>query len=157
MSNEYEDPVKAAVKDLIVGFGVLEGLWIYAGVNPFKEILNAFAPLLAGIGYSGYIWAANFILFFLIPLAQIILVHNWGGVLGLFALLLAFIGGIFIGSEIGILTIFLGIGLGFVSFSMNNKITLSDVIELLRDTIGFFRKIQVILFPGVPADYPNIQ
>lgn len=32
-------------KELIIGFGFLEGLWIYAGLNPMSEIAKAFSSI----------------------------------------------------------------------------------------------------------------
>ena len=43
MTQTDEDPIKTLVKDLIIGFGFLEGFWIYAEVNTVSEIINAFS------------------------------------------------------------------------------------------------------------------
>ena len=121
-----EEVTEAAVKDLIIGFGVVEGLWIYAGVNPIQEILNAFAPLLQGTQFEWYNVFAWILLFIVVPIFQILMTYNWGGMIGLLALLLAFIGGIFIGNIVGILLAFAGVIVGYYSFSSDNKISFSD-------------------------------
>lgn len=70
---------------------------------------------------------------FLITLAQIIAIYVFGGVVGLVALLLAFLGGIFIGTGVfGILSVIVAFFIGWWSFSMEEKITFQDVIEMFK-------------------------
>jgi hypothetical protein len=117
------------VKELILGFGFLEGLWIYAGVNPFSEIAKAFSRIAPeGISFN---WFST-ILFFL-AVIQILLVYIYGGVVGLVALLLAFLGGIFIGNGLlGIVLVVIAFFLALWAFSMEDKITIKDIIELFK-------------------------
>jgi len=116
-------------KELILGFGFLEGLWIYAGVNPTTEIANAFSELAPEGMFSGWFPLA---LFFL-TLIQIGLVYTYGGVIGLLALVLAYLGGIFIGTgSLGIILVVMAFFLGFYSFKMKNKITISDMIKFFK-------------------------
>ncbi|WP_300606833.1 hypothetical protein [Methanohalophilus sp.] len=112
-----EDTVNIAVKELIVGFGAAEGLWIHTGVNPLEEILNAFTPLLQGTHFEYCVTLSWILIFVIIPIFQILLTYAWGGILGLLALLMAFIGGIFISNIVGIFLVFAGILLGIYSFS----------------------------------------
>ena len=116
-------------KELIIGFGFLEGLWIYAGVNPMSEIANAFSKIAPEGMFSGFFPLA----LFLVTIAQIVAVYVFGGVIGLIALLLAFLGGIFIGTGmLGIILVIVAFFLGWWSFSMEEKITFPDVIEMFR-------------------------
>ena len=135
-----EEVTKAAVKDLIIGFGVAEGLWIYAGVNPIEEILNAFIPLLQGTQFEWYGPFSWVMLFIVVPIIQILLTYNWGGMLGILALLMAFISGIFIGNIVGILLAFAAVGLGYYSFLSDKKISFSDFISAISDIIDYFRR-----------------
>ena len=118
------------VKDLIILFGAAEGLWIHAGVNPLEEALNAFISLLQGTQFELQGVLSWIILFVIVPVIQILMTYGYGGILGLLALLMAFIGGIFISSIIGIFLIFAAIALGLYSFSSEEKICLSDIIFL---------------------------
>ncbi len=135
MTNE-EDPVKVLVKDLIVGFGFVEGLWIYAKVNPMSEIVKAFSDLMPDKRYS----ILFELILFLATIIQIGAVYHYGGVIGLIALLSAFLGGIFIGNAmVGIILLLVGFGLGYLAFSMEEKITFLDVIDFFREVYGWFR------------------
>ena len=82
-----------ALQELIVGCGFLGGLWIYVGVNPETEILRAFTDLIPGTS-SIWFWLGSILL----TVAPIWATWYIGGVCGLVALLLAFVGGIFIAS-----------------------------------------------------------
>ncbi|WP_407283206.1 hypothetical protein V7O61_14475 [Methanolobus sp. WCC1] len=128
MSNT-EDTTVIAVKELVIGFGAAEGLWINAGVNPLGEVLNVFISLLQGSQFEWYGPFSWILLFVVLPIIQVLIVYAWGGVLGLLALIMAFIGGIFISSIIGIFLIFVAIGLGLYSFSSEDKIYLSDIVS----------------------------
>ena len=95
-----------ALQEIIICSGFLGGLWIYAGVNPETEILKAFTDLVPGIS-SILFWAVSIILM----VAPIWSAWRIGGVFGLVALLLAFLGGIFIGS-IGIWLLIIALIMG---------------------------------------------
>lgn len=71
------------------------------------------------------------IIFIIIPLVQIFITYCIGGVIGLIALVFAFLGGIFIYSIIGILLVSIGIILGFYSFSTEKKISFLDIYDLV--------------------------
>ena len=95
-----------ALQELIICSGFLGGLWIYAGVNPETEILKAFTDLVPGIS-SVLFWVVSIVL----TVAPIWSAWHIGGVCGLVALLLAFLGGIFIGS-IGIWLLIIALVIG---------------------------------------------
>ncbi len=117
------------VKELIIGFGFVEGLWIYAGVNPMSEIARAFSKIAPEGMFSGV-----FPLILIgITLIQILLVYVYGGVIGWIALILAFLGGIFIGTGVlGIVLVVIAFFLGLWAFSMEDKITIQDIIKLFK-------------------------
>jgi hypothetical protein len=123
-----EDLPENLVKELIIGFGFLEGLWIYAGINPLSEIAKAFSSIAPEGMFSGIFP----LILVLITIGQIIAVYIFGGVIGLIALLLAFLGGIFIGTGFGIILVIIAFFLGLWAFSMEEKITIQDVIELFK-------------------------
>lgn len=84
------------IKELVIGWGFLSGLWIYAGVDPEAVVIGAFANVLQELG-SPYGW-----ILWLLPIASTIgsAITAWvmGGSLGIISIVLAFLGGIFIGS-----------------------------------------------------------
>ncbi len=126
---EKEKLPKDLTKELIIGFGFLEGLWVYAGVNPMSKIAKTFSSVASKGMFSG-IFPLVLILLLII---QIVAVYAFGGVIGLIALLLAFLGGIFIGTRVlGIILVIIAFFLGVWAFSMKDKITIQDVIELFR-------------------------
>ena len=133
-SMEKKEITENLVKELIIGFGFLEGLWIYAGVNPMSEIAKAFSSIAPEGMFSGFFPLA----LILLTIVQIILVYVYGGVIGWIALLLAFLGGIFIGTGMfGIILVIVAFFLGLWSFSMEKKITIMDVVEFFQEV---FRK-----------------
>lgn len=135
-----DEITKSAVKDLIIGFGFLEGLWINAKVNPFEKILNSLTQLLKGTQFEWYNTFLWMVLFIIVPTIQIIMTYRWGGMLGLLSLVMAFIGGIFIKDIIGVLLVFSAVILGYYSFASDKKITIDECIEFISDVIGYFKK-----------------
>jgi hypothetical protein len=116
------EQIKKAVQHFIIYFGLLEGIWINTGVNPFLESLNALALLLENTNYAWCIDAARFVWFFVVPLVQIGAIYVFGGILGCLALIIVFVGGILITSEIGVFMAIGGILLAYYAFSSEKKI-----------------------------------
>ena len=117
------------VKELIIGFGFVEGLWIYAGINPMSEIAKAFSSLTPQGNFFGWFTP---ILFFL-TIIQVLLVYIYGGVFGLLALLFAYLGGIFIGKGVlGIIFVIIAFFVGYWSFKTDKKISILDIVEIFR-------------------------
>lgn len=81
------------LQELILLFGFLNGLWIYAGVNPDTEILKAFTDLVPEMS-SELFWIVVLIST-VVPVWVTWVISKW---LGLLAVLLAFVGGVFIES-----------------------------------------------------------
>lgn len=93
------------MQEFVVSLGFLSGLWIYDGIDPTAEIVKAFSITVPEM--SGLLW-------FLVVASTIISIwgaYSMGGKLGLLAVFLAFLGGIFIGSW-GILLLVAGMILG---------------------------------------------
>jgi len=82
------------LRELIVGFGFLEGLWLAVGINPENEILKAFTSVLIELKASGwYIFLLN-ILPIIATVGTLFLIYQLGGRLGLVAVGCAFFGGL---------------------------------------------------------------
>jgi len=91
---------EAFTQEFVLLFGFLSGLWIYAGVNPeaeiakpFIEVINSLIPG-TGAGLSFLYWIVSAIL----TIGSFWSSYTIGDKVGLIAVVLAFIGGIFIGS-----------------------------------------------------------
>lgn len=130
MNGKSQNLPEMLVKELIFGFGFLEGLWIHFKINPLSEIVLALSKL-APEGMFSF-WWFNLIMI-LLAIAQILLVYQFGGVIGWLALLLAFLGGIFIEVKMsGIILIIIAFFLGLWAFSMKPKLMIKDAIEFFR-------------------------
>ncbi len=87
---------EVTLKELITGFGFLEGLWLAVGINPEAEILNAFTNILVNLGVdTGSIFLLT-ILPIIILIVTILTVYSVGGKLGMIAVGCAFLGGLLI-------------------------------------------------------------
>lgn len=104
------------IKEVIIGIGVAEGMWINVGVNPFEEALNVFISLLYGTEFEWY-GPITKILLLIVSISQIVLIAALGRTLGLLALLIAFVGGIYIDSLFGIALVFLALYIGLRAIS----------------------------------------
>ena len=81
------------VKELVVGFGFLEGIWIAAGVNPEGEVINAFIQSLQSLeAPASYIFIMK-ILPIISLIATLIWIYKLVGKLGFIAIAFAFLGG----------------------------------------------------------------
>lgn len=103
------------VQEFVLGFGFLSGLWIHVGVNPESEIVKAFAQVAEELAPS----SGFSLIFWLIPVIALVasitgsyFISGW---FGLVALGLAFAGGIFIDSTLGVILLVVGVLLGFVA------------------------------------------
>ena len=93
--------------EFVILFGFLNGLWIYAGVNPEAEILKAFTDLVPGMS-SVFFWLITII----VTVGTIAVAFKIGKWWGLTAILAAFLGGVFIESW-GIWSLLIGVGIGW--------------------------------------------
>jgi len=106
----------AFVKELVIGFGFLNGLWIHIGFNPEDAISQALLQILKSFSPST---ASTVGLGLLIASIAILIVSVWasyriGGIIGLVAVILGFIGGILLGG-VGIFILIVGVILGGVA------------------------------------------
>lgn len=103
------------VQEFVLGFGFLSGLWIHVGVDPETEVIKAFAQIINQLapssGFSLIFWLIPIVVF-IVSIAGSFLI---GQLLGLIAVGLAFLGGVFISSIIGIVLLIAGIILGFIA------------------------------------------
>ena len=100
------------VQEFVIGLGFLSGLWIYAGIDPTAEIVKSLSLIVPEM--SGLLW-------FLVITSTIISIWGafyMGGKLGLVAVFLAFLGGIFAGSW-GILLLMIGMILGPIAVTQS--------------------------------------
>ena len=83
----------------------MEGFWIYAKVNPYEEVIKAVSSLSPNNNYILTFHLASVV----VNVLYVALVYGLGEIIGLIALALAFLGGIFIGKGIfGVTLVFSG-------------------------------------------------
>ncbi|GIU70192.1 MAG: hypothetical protein KatS3mg002_1428 [Candidatus Woesearchaeota archaeon] len=85
---------KSIVKNLVIGFGFLNGVWFSIGINPEDEIITFIQPILSKL----HPWIN--ILFIILPGLLLIgtfytlfSIYKKGGIFGSLAVLIAFIAG----------------------------------------------------------------
>lgn len=87
---------KITLKELITGFGFVEGIWLAVGINPESEVLNALTNILVNQGVdTGSIFLLQ-ILPIIVLLGTIFTVYIVGGKLGMIAVGCAFVSGLLI-------------------------------------------------------------
>ncbi len=87
---------EVTLKELITGFGFVEGIWLAVGVNPESEVLNALTDILVNLGVdTGSIFLLQ-ILPIIVLLGTIFTVYSVGGKLGMVAVGCAFVSGLLI-------------------------------------------------------------
>ncbi|APH38227.1 hypothetical protein [Methanohalophilus halophilus] len=110
------------IREFIVGLGFVSGLWIAVGINPESLIIEQ----LVKIGNT-LTPKHNFGFLLILPsittLISIISAWFYGGVLGMIAILLAFISGILIIHFTMIASVFLMLSLLLASLSVDNNYT----------------------------------
>lgn len=105
------------LKEFVVLFGFLSGVWVAVGVNPTATLLDVLAGFVRGLVSFGFVE----IVFSFLPLAflvgMLILIHRKGGVVGLLAVAAAFLGGAQIVSNptASLILLAVALGLGFVA------------------------------------------
>ncbi len=105
-------------KQLVIGFGFIEGLWIAAGTNPENEIIKSFIKIFQDLGVSPiYIFIMK-VLPIIALIVTLFLIYEKGGKLGLIAVSLAFLGGIlFLNfTIIGLILTAIGVVIGYKAF-----------------------------------------
>lgn len=106
---------KSFVQEFVLGFGFLSGLWIYIGINPESVLINTLSDLINSISPNPMYSFAFWIIPIIATVASLAWSYFLGGWLGLVAVGLAFLGGIFIGSTFGIILLIAAIIVGFAA------------------------------------------
>jgi hypothetical protein len=105
-----------SLRQLIVSFGFLEGVWLAIGLRPTEAVFDLLSKFLL-IFFSN-----NFILVFFLKilpvtifLLSLYLIYRLGGLLGFFAVSIAFISGLLIFSApfAAVIFLILALGIGF--------------------------------------------
>ena len=115
--NKKAQVQEVTLRELITGFGFIEGLWLAVGINPEAEILKAFTGLLIDLkAGAGYIFLLN-ILPIIAFIGTLFLIYYLGGKLGLAAVACAFLGGllILITPILSVILIIVGLGIGSIA------------------------------------------
>lgn len=101
------------VQEFVLSFGFLSGLWIHVGIDPEEEMSKALLSVLKTLNPA--LDLSTSLLFWLLPIIIVILSilgsYAIGGLIGLIAVGLAFIGGVFIES-FGVWFLIIGVILG---------------------------------------------
>ena len=103
-----------SLRELIIGFGFLSGIWLAVGIDPTSEILGAFTDILNNLEINiGYIFLLQ-VLPILLFIFFMILIYRRGGKLGLVAVACAFLGGLLILTIpiLSVILLFSGLGIG---------------------------------------------
>jgi hypothetical protein len=104
------------VQEFVVGFGFLSGLFLSIGINPenmiIESLIKALSEINPDVGSIGLLFT---ILGILIAIFTLLAAYSIGGTVGVVALSIAFIGGIFYYSIIGWILLLAGMFLGLIA------------------------------------------
>lgn len=106
------------LKEFVVLFGFLNGVWVAVGVNPGATLLGTLEGfLVALVGASGPLLFAFALLPAVLTVGALFLILRRGGWLGLVAVLTAFLGGVQVVSNPAASLVLLGVAfaLGYVA------------------------------------------
>lgn len=114
---------KVFVQESVVGFGFLSGLFLQAGVDPEGAILSAFWDVLVEFepGLEPFRAIALAGLALISAVIELGIAYAVGRWLGIAAVALAFVGGVFIEASFGAWFLLAGIGLGFIAPSTGGR------------------------------------
>jgi hypothetical protein len=112
------------IKEIIVGFGFLNGLWFALGTSPETEILgfiNRYVNLMPEI-LQKLLWAIPFILM-AGTIITIISIYRRGRILGIIAVVLAFLSGAIVLKywKISLIILLISIIIGLIGFRQKKK------------------------------------
>lgn len=107
------------VKEYVVGFGFLSGIFLAVGVDPKGEIFKNLSNLLAQYNQDLAAWYTIIfgIISFLILILTILYAYGAGGLIGIAAIIFAFVGGLIIMGVpiVGVILLIIGILLGRIA------------------------------------------
>jgi hypothetical protein len=106
----------------VISIGFFGGLWIYLGVDPEFLLIQTFAKALSQMNpeSGGGIIAIYYLISVAALVMSLLLVYILGGIVGIVAVILGFVGGIFIGS-FGWIFLIIGYVLGLFSPDINQN------------------------------------
>lgn len=107
------------VQECVIGFGFLNGIFFAVGVDPEGMLIQSLINLLSklnpdSVGLLAAVFAIVSVLFLVMMIWG---AYNTGGVLGLFAVLLAFFGGVILltFAAVGMVLLIVAVILGFIA------------------------------------------
>ena len=101
------------VEEFVIGFGFLSGLFVNIGVDPegliYETLFNALAKINPDVAWFGILFT---ILGIIVLIMTIFGAFEMGGVIGLIAVFLAFLGGVLITTQIGWILLIVAVVIG---------------------------------------------
>ncbi|MEM4710724.1 MAG: hypothetical protein QXL18_02135 [Candidatus Woesearchaeota archaeon] len=110
---------KKLIKNLVIGFGFLNGVWLSIGINPEDELISIIMPFLSELHPLLKLLFIILPTFFtLTTIYTLYKIYKKGGILGYISVFIAFISGAIIlyNYKISILLLIISIFLGYMSF-----------------------------------------
>ncbi len=108
---------KIFVQEFVIGLGFLSGLWLYVGFDPEAQIVGAFAGIAETLAPNSGASSLILALPAFVTIASLVAAYFAGGILGLIAVGLAFLGGVFLSSQFGIWMLIAGVICGLIAAS----------------------------------------
>ena len=126
-----DDIAEYFIKELVVGFGFFNRVWIALGINPETEILKALDTIIRTLDPNSGLGLLLFMIPLLILIISIAVTYHIGGKLGLVAVGCSFIGGLLVlASQLmsGILLL-CGIGLGLLAVAVERSMRDEEMLR----------------------------
>jgi len=118
---------KIFVQEFVIGLGFLSGLWLYVGFDPEAQIVGAFAGIAETLAPNSRASSLILTLPSIVTIVSVVAAYFAGGILGLIAVGLAFLGGIFLSSQLGIWMLIAGVICGLIAASSNSENRISPL------------------------------
>jgi len=120
------------LRELIILFGYFNGLWIAVGINPENELVKALLSVISAFieldpAGSSLFSPTIFLVFTVLPLVTVICcigaIYRIGGILGLTAVGIAFIGGLLSTTNLtlSVIALIAGVFLGVIAVLINDE------------------------------------
>lgn len=101
------------VREMVIGFGFLEGLWLHIGFSPDSLLFSSLSSIAKTGGTDFLLLFVSQILPILVTITTLAIIYFQGGRLGLLCVGLAFFGGLFIATQFGVYLLLIGMILGY--------------------------------------------
>lgn len=106
---------EAFVTEFVIGLGLFSGLWISTGVDPEGAVLDALATAVNQL-VPNPLYGVLFVLISIVStLVSILSAYALGGFVGIFAVIMALLGGVFLNSGFGAYLIVIGLFVGLIA------------------------------------------